>query len=101
MKLLKTDRELSCDPSSQLILAPYEQNRAYSFKTVGDALNDLSIIYLEKLKQAAKQLNFNTTAEYRLEISKVNEEDEFKALGQILSRNLPKESTEAIRLYET
>lgn len=78
---------------------PCKHNRVYSFKTVKDEPDDPRLVCLKKLEQAAKQLGSNATAVYQVEKSEVNEGDVFDTLGQMLSRNLPKEPTETMRLY--
>jgi len=78
---------------------PCRGYKPFSFKIVGDAPNDPRLVCLKKLEQAAKKLGSNTTAVYQVEKSKVNEEDELEALGQMLAKGAPKEPTKIMKLY--
>ena len=78
---------------------PCEQNGVYSYKVFSDVPNDPALVCLRKLEQAAKLLGSNVIAVYHLESSEVTKEEKFEILGQMLSKNLPEEPTEHLRLY--
>lgn len=75
---------------------PCEHN---NFKTYLDVPNDPRLVCLKKLEQAVKQLGSNITAKYKMQRLKVNEEEEFEILGQMLAKGLPTEPTESMSLY--
>jgi hypothetical protein len=78
---------------------PCEGEKGLSFKTVGAGQDDLRLVCLKKLEQAAKQLGSDTTAVYRLQTWKTREEDEFSVLAQMLVKGLPKEPSPFMKLY--
>jgi Protein of unknown function (DUF4238) len=83
---------------------PCEQNTANGvescgFKAVGDTPNDPRLVFLRKLEQVARQLGSNATAVYRVQRTKLNEEEMFERLGQILAKSLSKKPNKTMRLY--
>lgn len=78
---------------------PCEQNGVYSYKVFNNVPNSPALMCLRKLEQAAKLLGSNVTAVYHPGSSEVTEEEKFEILDQMLSKNLPEEPTEHLRLY--
>jgi hypothetical protein len=73
--------------------------KAYSFKTIGNDLNDPRMACLKKLEQAGKQFGFNATAAYQVQPSKVEEDSRFEFPGRLLASHLPEEPTKLMKLY--
>lgn len=78
---------------------PCKQNSVHSFKVFEDVVDGPKLGWLKKLEQAAGQLGSDTKAVYQLFPSKKSEEDIFEVLGQMLSKNPPKELSHNMRLY--
>ena len=74
---------------------PCELDGKHVFKIVGDAQDDLRLMFLKKLEQAARQLGHTTTAIYHSITMKPN----FECMGQIFAKHLPEKPSAFMRLY--
>jgi hypothetical protein len=70
------------------------------FKTINDAADNLQLVYLKMLQQAAQQLGSTLVAVYkRQKLKEINKEGMYKTLGRLFKKAIPKEPNNFIALY--